>query len=212
MKEQVRLVVLSVFLLAALAFSAVGVMAMEPTQGQGVMASTASPSATVSPTPASNNNEVVGTISAIDSSSITINGIVYMLATNAEIQGSFQVGDMVKLEFFVDANGNLVAYEVSVPESSGTGIEPTGTAEPTEVEPTETAISTEPVSTESFDTPEPTKTMEPVSTEESFGTPAPVSTEPVSTESFVPDQHPNGSGSNPGNQNPGSGGSGNSGN
>lgn len=186
MKKSAHLVVLSVFVLAAMAFSAIGAMAMAPASAA-----------------ASSKNEVVGVIIAMDATSVTINGTVYNLITATEVQGTFQVGDMVRLEFFTNPDGSLTAYEVSKPESSGATVEPTGT---------ETEVSTEPVSTEdSFGTPEPTSTMESVSTE-------PVGTEPVSTASASPDQHSgsgsgfNGSsqGSNSGNQNPNSGGSGNS--
>lgn len=208
MKKSVRLVVLSVFLLAAMIFTAIGAMAMTP-------ASTAT----------SSKNEVVGQITAMDATSVTINGTVYNLMVGAEIKGNFMVGDTVKIEFFVNPDGSLTAYEVSAPAASSATVEPNGT---------ETEISTEPVSTEdSFGTPEPTSiSTEPVETES-------VSTEPVSTESVSPDRHSgngsgesrlntaasnpsgdapyhysghesSGQGANSGNQNPGSGGQGNS--
>ncbi len=207
MKRPARLVILSVFILVAMAFSAIGAMAMA-----------SSPAA-------ASKNEVVGVITAMDATSITINGTVYNLMVGAEIKGNFMVGDTVKIEFFVNPDGSITAYEVSAPASSGATVEPTGT---------ETEISTEPVSTEdSFGTPEPTSmSTEPVETKS-------VSTEPVSTESFSPDRRSgngssesslnaaagnpsgdaphhysghesSGQGSSSGNQNPDSGGQGNS--
>ncbi|MBI2757281.1 MAG: hypothetical protein HYX49_01225 [Chloroflexi bacterium] len=61
-----------------------------------------------------NPNEVVGLITAMDATTITIDGVVYNLAAFSKIDGSIQVGDTVKLEFITNADGTLTVREVNV--------------------------------------------------------------------------------------------------
>lgn len=59
-------------------------------------------------------NEVVGVVTAIDATTITIDGVVYNLADFTKIEGTIQVGDVVKLEFVVNPDGTLTVREVKV--------------------------------------------------------------------------------------------------
>lgn len=69
----------------------------------------------VSETP--NANEVVGVVTAMNLTTITVDGVVYNIAAFSEIKGAINVGDTVKLEFITNADGTLTVREVKV--SSG---------------------------------------------------------------------------------------------
>lgn len=62
----------------------------------------------------SGQNEVVGVVTAIDSTSITVDGVVYSLDGNSEVKDTIQVGDTVKIEFVTNADGSLTVSEVEV--------------------------------------------------------------------------------------------------
>lgn len=57
-------------------------------------------------------NEVVGVVTAIDATSITVDGTVYSLSDFTEIDGDVQVGDTVKLELVTNADGTVTVGEV----------------------------------------------------------------------------------------------------
>jgi len=143
MKISVRLL-LSVVFLAALALNACSGAQAAPGFGNGlnalsstdvvstasvnsndVLLDTATPDAldmpsgteppSVSETP--NANEVVGVVTAMDLTTITVDGVVYNIAAFSEIKGAINVGDTVKLEFITNADGTLRVREVKV--SSG---------------------------------------------------------------------------------------------
>jgi hypothetical protein len=58
------------------------------------------------------NGEVKGTITALDVSTITIDGVVYNLTNFSEEKGTLQVGDTVQLEFTTNPDGTLTVREV----------------------------------------------------------------------------------------------------
>ena len=57
-------------------------------------------------------NEVSGVVTAIDATSITVDGVVYSLADFTEIKGTIQVGDNVTLELTTGLDGTLIVREV----------------------------------------------------------------------------------------------------
>jgi uncharacterized protein DUF5666 len=67
--------------------------------------------------------EITGTISAIDGTTVTINGQVFNLAPNAEGAASVQVGDTVKLEFVRNPDGTTVVREVKLADAPGNSSE-----------------------------------------------------------------------------------------
>lgn len=82
--------------------------------------------------------EFKGTISAMAADSWTVDGKVVMITPDTKIQGTFIVGDLVKIHAFFDANGNLVARVITpvdelteTPEASET---PEATEAPEETE------------------------------------------------------------------------------
>ena len=147
MKKMLRMSVLSVLVLSALAFSAFGAMAMASASGT----ETPVVSATVT---SSLKQEVIGTVTAINATSITLNGTVYSLSATTQIQGAVKAGDTVKLEIVTNPDGSVTVYEVAKPNSSGSsvdlsGVEPVDTVEP---------IGTETVSSDKSDIVEPIHT------------------------------------------------------
>ena len=62
-------------------------------------------------------NEVVGVVSAMDATTITINGAVYKLADLPSFAATLKVGDNVKVEFVTNADGSITVREIKV--SSG---------------------------------------------------------------------------------------------
>lgn len=65
------------------------------------------------------DNEVVGVVTAIDATTITVDGVVYYLADFTEIEDAIQVGDTVKLEFVVNPDGTLTVREIQIVGESG---------------------------------------------------------------------------------------------
>lgn len=143
MRLSVRLLLSSVVIFAALALNACsGVQAASSGSGTGLndvsltVISTTSPDSTdvvetatpdVSETPSGTEtpsasetpdpNELVGTVTAIDATTITINGVVYQLADLPAFAASLKVGDTVKVEFVTNANGTVTIREITI--SSG---------------------------------------------------------------------------------------------
>ena len=78
------------------------------------------PSTTPAPgvTPAS-KGEIIGVVTAIDATTITIDGVVYNLTTDPEME-NVKVGDTVKVEFTTAADGRLTAHEIEVAEATHT--------------------------------------------------------------------------------------------
>ena len=58
----------------------------------------------------------VGTITAMDDSTITVDGVVYQLTSATEIKGSLEVGGNVKLEYVTAANGSRTVIEAKSSE------------------------------------------------------------------------------------------------
>ncbi len=158
MKKMVRMSVLSGLVLAAMAVSAFSAMAMGLTHVAEPVASATGTS--------SLKQEVIGTVTAINATSITLNGTVYTLSANTQIQGTIRAGDTVKLEIVTNSNGSITVYEVAKPNSSGTGadisgsqsgsIDHVGTVEP---------IGPETTSLDKSNVVEPISTVEPIHTE-----------------------------------------------
>ena len=189
MKKTLRMSVISVLVLSALAFSAFSVMAM----ASAPAAVTPTTSATATST--AQKQEVLGTVTAIDATSITLNGTVYTLSAATEIQGAIQAGDTVKLEIVTNADGSVTVYEVAKPDTSGASVDVSGT-EPASIDPVGTAepIGTEIVSPDNLNVVDPTSTVEPVHTEvaspDKSNKVEPVNTaEPVHTEVVSPDKN-----------------------
>ena len=61
---------------------------------------------------------ITGTLSAIDSATVTINGQVFNLAPNAEGAAPVQVGDTVKLEFVTNPDGTVDVRKVKLADAS----------------------------------------------------------------------------------------------
>jgi hypothetical protein len=153
MKKIVRISVLSVLVLTAMAFSAFSVIAMTPGSETGPV-----DSAMVAAGP---KQEVTGMVTAVDATSITLNGTVYTLSASTQMHGSVQVGDTVKLEIVTNLDGGLTVYEVSKPDSSGASVDVAGT-EPASIDP----VGTETVSPDKSNVSDPTSTVEPAHTED----------------------------------------------
>jgi hypothetical protein len=58
------------------------------------------------------HGEVTGTVTAVDASTITVDGVVYNLTNFSEVKGTPQVGDSVKLDFVTNPDGTLSISEV----------------------------------------------------------------------------------------------------
>ena len=156
MKKTLRMSVLSVLVLGALAFSAFGAMAM----ASAPVAVVATPVASATATSTAQKQEVIGTVTAIDATSITLNGTVYTLSAATEIQGAIQAGDTVKLEIVTNADGSVAVYEVAKPDASDSSVDVSST-EPASIDPT----STEVFSLDKLNVVDPTSTIKPVHTE-----------------------------------------------
>jgi len=64
--------------------------------------------------------EVSGIVEAITTDSITINGVVYMLADFTEFKGLVALGDSVKIHVIVNADGTFTIREIE--KTGGTGL------------------------------------------------------------------------------------------
>lgn len=147
MKISVRLFLLSVVALAALALNACSGAQAAPGSSSGIglndlsstdVVSTASVNSNdvllgtatpdVSGTPSSAEtpsvsethtaNELVGVVTAMDATTITINGVVYNLADLPSFAGTLKVGDTVKLEFITNADGTITVREIKISSGS----------------------------------------------------------------------------------------------
>jgi hypothetical protein len=67
-----------------------------------------------------NSNEVFGTVQALTSTSITIDGKTYDLS-GSEIKGAIQVGDFVKLHLIQNADGTFSVRELELSDQSQVG-------------------------------------------------------------------------------------------
>jgi len=65
--------------------------------------------------------EVTGTVDAITTDSITIDGVVYMIADFTEFKDLIAMGDQVKIHVIVNADGTLTIREIE--KSAGTGLD-----------------------------------------------------------------------------------------
>jgi uncharacterized membrane protein YgcG len=74
---------------------------------------------------AENSDEATGVVSALDATTITVDGVVYTLTDSTEINGTIQAGDTVKLEFVTNADGSLTLSEVKI-SSEGQQINDSG--------------------------------------------------------------------------------------
>ena len=62
--------------------------------------------------------DVIGTITALDNSSIAVDGVIYNLTSTTEIKGSLDVGARVKLEYVINADGSRTVIEAKSSEFS----------------------------------------------------------------------------------------------
>ena len=63
-------------------------------------------------------HELVGTVSAMDATTITINGVVYKLADLPAFAATLKVGDQVKVEFITNADGTVIVREITISSGS----------------------------------------------------------------------------------------------
>lgn len=59
-----------------------------------------------------------GTVTAVNGNMITINGQAYTLSKDSEVNGYFEVGSNVKLEYYLNPDGTLTIEELEVVNSS----------------------------------------------------------------------------------------------
>ncbi len=64
--------------------------------------------------------EFRGTLTAINGDTWTVNGIVVIVSANTEIKGNLQVGDRVKVEGALRADGSVLAREIEVEAEAAT--------------------------------------------------------------------------------------------
>ncbi len=60
------------------------------------------------------DGEAHGTITALDASTVTVDGVVFNLSDSSEVNGSLQVGDAVKVEFITNPDGTLTIREIEL--------------------------------------------------------------------------------------------------
>ncbi len=60
------------------------------------------------------NNEIIGVVDAIDATTITVDGVVYNLTDATKIEGTIQVGDVVKLELITNPDGTVTVIEIKL--------------------------------------------------------------------------------------------------
>jgi hypothetical protein len=99
--------------------------ASSPTPGAGGYQDELMPAATPDPVPdpeagptaaPGEHLDAIGTITALDASSITVDGVVYVLTASTEIKGSLAVGSRVKLECVINADGSRTVIEAKSSE------------------------------------------------------------------------------------------------
>jgi hypothetical protein len=73
------------------------------------------PDSTQTPSPASGNAfEILGVIEAITDTSVTIGGVVYQLTNLSEVQGLLAVGDEVRIQYLVNADGTFAIRQIEL--------------------------------------------------------------------------------------------------
>ena len=96
-----------------------------PTAGAGAYQDDLMPAATADPVPdpeagqttaPGDHLDAIGTITALDGFSVTVDGIVYLLTSSTEVKGSLEVGSRVKLEYVVNSNGSRTVIEAKSSE------------------------------------------------------------------------------------------------
>jgi hypothetical protein len=60
--------------------------------------------------------DAVGTITALDEASITVDGVVYGMTASTEVKGTPAIGGRVKLEYVVNADGSRTVIEAKTSE------------------------------------------------------------------------------------------------
>lgn len=65
------------------------------------------------------SEEITGVVTAVDASTITVDGVVYNLDSLSEVKGVVQVGNIVKLEFITNPDGSFTVSEVKASEQLG---------------------------------------------------------------------------------------------
>ena len=64
------------------------------------------------------DNDLRGTVTAVNGNMITINGQTYTLTNYSEVEGYFQVGSNVKLEYRMNSDGTMTIEELKVVNSN----------------------------------------------------------------------------------------------
>ena len=70
-------------------------------------------------TPGPDDQKVSGVIEAITDTSVTIDGVTYLLTNMSEVDGLLAVGDMVKIEFVTNPDGSMTILEIERTSHSG---------------------------------------------------------------------------------------------
>ena len=60
--------------------------------------------------------DAVGTITALDEATITVDGVAYSLTPSTEVKGAPTVGGRIKLEYTVNADGSRTVIEAKTSE------------------------------------------------------------------------------------------------
>jgi hypothetical protein len=102
-----------------------GAAANSPTAGANPYQEELMPPATPDPVPdpetgqtaaPGDHRDAIGTITALDTSTIAVDGVVYSLTSNTEVKGSLAVASRVKLEYVVNADGSRTVIEAKSSE------------------------------------------------------------------------------------------------
>ena len=65
--------------------------------------------------------KISGVVSSVDANQIVVNGQTILLDASTEIKGNLQVGSMVEVEAYLNADGTYVAKKVEVKDSGSNG-------------------------------------------------------------------------------------------
>lgn len=65
---------------------------------------------------ATGHQDAIGTITALDASTIAVDGVVYNLISTTEVKGTLAVGSRVKLEYVIQADGSRTVLEAKAGE------------------------------------------------------------------------------------------------
>lgn len=71
---------------------------------------------------AGNKREITGKVEAMSLTELVVNGQTFQITPATRIRGAIAVGDTVKVEAFVNAEGTLVAYEVYKTSGQGSSL------------------------------------------------------------------------------------------